>query len=540
MRRALVLALSLPPLLLWADHPEKKPADKATLFPKTGRHHHPIATKNSEAQTFFDQGMTLVYGFNHAEAVRSFRRAAELAPKSPMPHWGVALALGPNYNRDIDPIDDARKKAAFDAARKAVELAKDGPAHERAYAEALARRYPADPKADGRKFEEDYRIAMAELAKTYPDDLDARTLHADAIMVLTPWQLWGKDGKAAAGTQEAVGILEEVLRRDPEHIGANHLYIHAVEASPWPERGLPSADRLLRLVPWQGHLVHMPTHIYIHTGDHELAARANELAIRADEDYFKAVPEKGLYRMMYYTHNLHFLAFARAAQGNYPEARKAAEKLVKEVEPALVHMPDMEAFVLIEAQVLLRFHRWADVLKMPEPPENRLLSRTFRHFARAMALANQERRDEAGKEQEAFEELRQKVKADAPFGFNGAGPVLGVAAEVLKARLAKESEDALKHYRLAVGLEDALRYGEPPDWYHPVRESLGAALLRAGKAAEAEAVFRDDLKRHRRNPRSLFGLKRALEAQNKTRQAELVGLEFRRAWKGEALRIEDF
>src|SRR5262249_46190107 len=198
--------------------------------------------------------------------------------------------------------------------------------------------------------------------------------------------------------------------------------------------------------------------------------------------------------------------------------------VVKEVERTLEHRPDMEAFVLIEPQVLLRFHRWADVLQMPEPPEKRLLSRTFRHFARAMALASQRRQDEAGKEQQEFEALRQKVKAEAPFGFNGAGPVLGVAASLLRARLAHGEEEAVKHYRLAVGLEDALRYGEPPDWYYPVRESLGAALLRAGKAAEAEAVFRDDLKKHRRNARSLFGLKKALEAQKKTRQAELVEL----------------
>lgn len=540
MRRLLSSVLALGALLFvhGADHDEKKPTTAVPLMPKTGRHHLPIATKHAEAQAYFDQGMTWLYGFNHAEAVRSFRRAAELDPKAAMPHWGVALALGPNYNRDIDPIDDARKKAAYEAAQRAVELAKGGPAHERAYAATLARRYPADVKAEGRKFEEDYRRAMAELARTYPDDLDAQTLHADAIMVLNPWQLWSGDGKAADGTDEAIRILEEVLKRQPDHCGANHLYIHAIEASPWPERGLPSAERLLRLVPWAGHLVHMPAHIYMHTGDYDLAARANVLGIKADEEFFKLVPERGLYRMMYYTHNLHFLAYAHAAQGNLTEATAAADKLVKEVEPALAHMPDMEAFVLMPMQVLSRFHRWDDVLKLPEPPEKRQLSRTFRHFARATALAMKDRREEARAEQTAFEKQRPEL-AKKPFGSNTVEAVLAVAAEMLNARLADSPARAVEHLEKAVKLEAALRYGEPPDWYHPVRESLGAALLRAGKAAEAEQVFRDDLKRNRRNPRSLFGLSKALQAQQKSRQAELVELQFKRAWKGEELRLED-
>jgi tetratricopeptide (TPR) repeat protein len=537
----IVLGLLVLTGLGWSDHEPRAEKRKARLFSEKGRHHHPIHTASKEAQTFFDQGMTLVYGFNHAEAVRSFRRAAELDPKAAMPHWGIALALGPNYNRDIDPIDDDRYKAGHDAARKAAELSKDGPEHEKAYTSAMMKRFSLEKKADRPELEKDYMKAMGQLWKAYPDDLDAGTLYADSLMVLNPWQLWSKDGKPAQGTEEVIRILETVLRRSPDHIGANHLYIHAMEASPWPERALPSAERLLHLVPWQGHLVHMPCHIFTHTGDHELAARANELGIKADEEYFRDSPREGVYWMMYYSHNIHFLAYARAAQGKFDAARKAAEKLNAVVLPQLEHMPMMEGFTLMPTQVLLRFHRWDDVLKLPEPPKARKLSRAFRHFARAAALERQGKKELAIQEQQAFEELRKTFPEKEPWGFNTVPKVLEVASTVLTARLAEDGKKALEHWRRAVELEDALSYGEPPDWYYPLRESLGAALLQDGQAAEAEKVFRQDLERNRRNGRSLFGLRESLKAGKKPREAILVDLEFRRTWQdGHPLRIADF
>jgi tetratricopeptide (TPR) repeat protein len=483
----------------------------------------------------------MLFGFNHPAAARSFQRAAELDPKAAMPHWGIAVVLGPNYNQDIDLVDPAQYREAYDALERAISLSADAPARERAYVAALAKRYTTDPKADLRKLQVDYKDAMGELMRAYPDDLDAATLYAESLMNLRPWKLWSADGVPAEGTEEIVRVLEEVLRRDPDHIAANHYYIHAVEASPYPERALPSADRLSRLVPWAGHLVHMPAHIYIRTGDFERAAIANELAVKADERYFRRTNDKGPYRMAYYTHNFQFLAFARAAQGNYAEAKRAADKLLAIVKPEVAQEHMMEAFAQAPLLVQLRFHRWDEVLKAPAPDSKLLLSRAFWHYGRALALVANDKGNEAAEEQRAFEAVRKEVPAKAMPGNNTTDKVLGVAAAVLEARLASDPDTAITHWRRAVELEDALAYGEPPDWYYPVRESLGAALLRAGQAAEAEQVFREDLKRSRRNGRSLFGLMESLKAQRKVAESELVSREFARAWKQAAtLRIEDF
>jgi tetratricopeptide (TPR) repeat protein len=514
-----------------ADQP--RGGEKAVpLYPATGRHHHPIRTASKEAQQYFDQGMTLLYGFNHAEAVRSFQRAAELDPKSPMPHWGVGMALGPNYNREMDPIDDERYKKSYEAVQRALTLSKNAPAHERAYAEALAKRYGPDPKGDHRKLEEAYMKAMRELANQYPDDLDALTLYADSLMVLNPWKLWGNDGKPAETTEEIVRVLEAVMRRDPDHVGANHLYIHAIEASPHPERALASSDRLMRLAPWAGHLVHMPSHIYIHTGHYELAAKSNELGIKADEEFFKQAPDKGIYTM-YYAHNIHFLWYARSFQGDYEGAIGAAKKLVEVIGLQVEHMPMLEMFMIVPLQAELRFARWDEILKVPDPGEKRLLTRTFRHYARAVAYSAKGQKDEAVKELAKFLELRKMFPEDAALLMNPLNKVLDVANEILAARLSDSRDEALAHWKKAAELEAALHYGEPPDWYYPVRESYGRALLEAEKAEEAEKVFRADLAVHRRNPRSLFGLREALKAQKKLRAAELVDLELRRQWKGE-------
>jgi tetratricopeptide (TPR) repeat protein len=520
-------------------HPYGPTGERApVLLSSAGRHHHRIATTSVEAQTFFDQGMTLLYGFNHPEAARSFRRAAELDPDSPMPHWGIALVLGPNYN--AESIDPAQHKVAYEAVQRALSLSAGAPERERAYVRALATRYSSGPASDPKKLLNDYKDAMGQVMRAYPDDLDAATLYAESLMNLHPWKLWSPEGAPAEGTEEIVRVLEEVLRRDPNHVGANHYYVHAMEASPYPERALSSADRLMHLVPWAGHLVHMPAHIYVRTGDFERAARANELAVKADERYFRRTNEKGAYRAAYYTHNLQFLAFARAAQGNYGEAKRAADKLLAVVRPDIAQDQMMEAFAQSHLLVQLRFHRWQEVLKSPEPDPTLLLSRAFWHYGRALALAAKGGRAEAAAERRAFEAVRKETPAKGMTGNNTADRVLGVAAAILEARLAADPDAAIAQWRKAVASEDALAYGEPPDWYYPVRESLGGALLRNGQAEEAERVFREDLKRNRRNGRSLFGLRESLKAQQKTDDAEWVTREFERAWTQSAPpRIED-
>lgn len=516
-------------------------AKRVTMLPGLGRHHHPIASSDAEAQKFFDEGLTLIYAFNHKEAIRSFERAAELDPRSPMPYWGVALALGPNINLDVDA---AAEKKAYDASRKALSMSRSAVESERAYIEALSKRYSDDPKADLKKLAVEYKNAMGELAKRYPDDLDAATLYAESMMDLRPWQLWTPDGAPAEGTEEIMRVLESVLKRDPQHVGANHYYIHTVEASPNPERALPSAGRLATLVPGAGHLVHMPAHIHMQTGDYEAAAKANERAAEVDRAYIRRTGATGIYPRMYYSHNLHFLVAARAAQGRFEEARTAAAQLVANVGPGLKDMPMLEGFMPTPIFVLLRFHRWDEIRKLPAPDPKMILSTAIWRFARGCAFAAAGDVKDATAEQSAFTEARKQAPAEAAFGLASAEKVFQVAASVLSARIAAaggNADAAIGHWRKAAEAQDSLPYDEPPGWYYPVRESLGGALLKTGRAADAEAVFRDDLKRNPRNGRSLFGLLESLKAQKKSAPTQWVQKEFDEAWKDASvrLRIED-
>ncbi len=484
------------------------------LLPGLGAYRHPIHTGSAEAQKFFDQGLTLYYGFNHDEAIRSFEHAAELDPLSPMPWWGKSLSLGRNYNRDEEPD---LEKAAYQALQKALELAKSAPENERAYVAALATRYAADPQADHKQLAVAYKNAMGDLMRRYPDDLEVATLYAEAAMNLRPWQLWNNDGTPAEGTTEIVAVLESVLARNPIHPGANHYYIHALEASPHAERALPSAARLGYLVPAAGHLVHMPAHIYSRVGDHDASATANEKAAAADRAYIAASGAQGMYPMMYYSHNLHFLAEADKMRGNYAGARQAADQLVANVRPGLKEMPVLEAFLPTPIFVALRFHRWQNILAMPAPGKDFALTTVIWHFARGAALAASGKAADAENERREFQAGVKALPADAPYGtLNTAKDVLAVTGLELDARIAAAKGDqagAVEFWKQAVGAQDNLNYDEPPDWYYPVRESLGGALLRASRFAEAESVFREDLVRNPRNPRSLFGLAEALAGQ---------------------------
>ncbi len=527
-----------------AQHDSHMPIGAKTidLLPGIGTHHHPIATRSPEAQRFFDQGLTLIFGFNHDAAVLSFQRAAALDPGAAMPWWGIALALGPNYN--LPPQSD-REKAAYEALGRAQALAERAPADERAYIVALAKRYAADPGEDRKKLARGYSDAMKALMDAYPDDLDAVTLYAESLMNLKPWQLWSPDGKPADGTQTILAVLESVLRRDPDHVGANHYYVHAVEASPRPERALPSARRLETLVPAAGHLVHMPFHIYYQLGQYADAARVNDAGAAADEAYVQKSGDAGLYRFMYLSHNYHSAAMSHAMAGNFAQARRAAEQLVANVAPAVKEMPMVSPFQAMREAVYLRFHRWDEILGLPAPEPSTPVADLFWRFARALAFAAKGQLAEAEKERAAYGVEKSKVPAEIAFGFNKPEAIYKVADGVLDARFAQARGDhtgAIAAWQRAAGAQDQLAYGEPPDWYYPVRESLGAALLRNGQAAAAEAVFRADLAKNPRNGRSLFGLLQALEAQQKALDAKWVRRQFETAWKEAdvTLRIEEF
>lgn len=514
------------------------------LLEGMGSLHHPISTSNPEAQRYFDQGLTLVYAFNHDEAVRSFRRAAELDPKAAMPWWGVALALGPNYNVDVDP---EREKAAFDAIQKARDLAKSsGVENERDYAGALTRRYSGDVKPDLKKLAQEYVQAMGELAKKYPDDPDAATIYAESMMDLNPWGLWKLDGTPAENTLTIISVLEGVLARYPEHVGANHYYIHAVEASPHAAWGLASAERLPRLVPSGGHLVHMPSHIYARVGEFSAAVKSNEAAADVDRAYIQAGAGHGMYPAMYYSHNLHFLAYAAMQEGNFAKARQAAKILAENIRRRGQDMPEMmtAGFSAYEMEVLARFNRWDEILAMPQPKSTAVMMIKPWHFVRGEAFAAGGKLAEAAKEQNELESGLEQIPEDVPGGFSSAKTVLQLADAVLSARIAEARGDrkaAIERWRKAVDMQDQMAYDEPPDWYYPVRESLGGALLRAGRADEAEKIFRDDLMRNPRNGRSLYGLMMSLAAQKKTVDGEWARREFEEAWKNAdtKLRVED-
>jgi tetratricopeptide (TPR) repeat protein len=524
------------------DHSAHTQSKPATLMSGVGNVHHPVSASNPEAQKFFDQGLRLIYDFNHDEAARSFQRSAELDPKLAIAYWGIAEAVGPNYN---DPASEERFKQAHEAIQKAVELSGNASPSEQAYIQAMAKRFPADPKADLKKAAEDYHDAMRELVKKYPDDLDAATLFAESGMNLHPWGLWHVDGTPEAGTEEIVTTLESVIRRDPNHLGAIHYYIHATEASSNPERALAYANKLASLAPNAGHIVHMPSHVYIRTGDYEAAVKTNEEAAAVDRAYIQATGVQGIYPMMYYSHNLHFIAMCASMNGNYAEARKNADLLVANVAPHVKDMPPLEGFMTIPMAVDLRFHKWNEILAIPQPDPTMKITTGFWHFSRGMALAGTGKLNEAEAEYKIVSEAEQNTPPDVVFSApinNKAKDIMKISEDVLGAKIAMARKDyaqAISLLTAAVAIQDTLKYGEPPDWFFPVRESLGAALLINGDAAGAEKVFRADLDRNPRNPRSLFGLQQALKAQNRSYDAGFVEAEFHDSWTGGEVKIED-
>ena len=514
-------------------HGTHTPAEKPPVWLDSGLGNvdHPVSTKNAEAQKFFNQGLAYLYAFNHAEGINSFKHAAELDPDLAMAYWGIALGLGSNYNVTADTN---QLTEAYANLQKAITLAPKTTPAERAYIEALTKRYAKDTATDRQKLAVDYKAAMGELVRQYPDDLDAATLYAESMMNLRPWQLWSLDGKPAEGTLDIIAVLEGVLKRNPKHTGANHYYIHAIEASPNPERGLAAAGRLLGLAPSAGHLVHMPSHIYLRTGDHADAKNSNELAIEADRKYIQRSGSTGLYPMMYYNHNIHMLAASHSNGGNYAGAVKAASDLAINVRPNVKAMPMLEMFMPYHIEVLVRFHKWDEVLKFPQPEAEMKITNAFWRLARGLAFKETGKLKEADAELTALRGVIQTIPKDAGLGNSSAHGVMKVAEDLLAGEIAlargdkKAGIDALTR---AVAAEDLVNYNEPPDWDIPVREWLGRALMRNGQYADAEKVYRAEIAKHPRNGRALFGLAVALEKQGNNTSAELVRKELEAAWK---------
>ena len=515
-----------------AQHRHPGPVSQPTeRFTSLGDTHHPVSTQSPEAQKSFDQGLALLYGFNHEEAGRAFARSAQHDPNLAMAYWGAALVSGVNYNAPEFP---ELLKAARENLKKAQALAPKASASEQAYIAALSKRYD-ESTDDVMQREHAYSDAMRDVMQRFPDDLDAATLYAESLMNQSPWKLWTNDGKPGPNTEQVIAILESVLRRNPRHIGANHYYIHAVEASPNPERGLASADRLRDLHLSAGHLVHMPAHIYWRTGDYVSAADVNVVAAKVDRDYLgDSAVKPGIYAMMYYSHNLHFQALADIMAGRYSSARKAADTLADHVQPALKDMPMVESFMPVKTYVLVRFAKWDDILALPEPDKSLRLQHGTWLWARGLAESATGDLSGAKRESAALHAAVAAAPHDAMVDKNSVADLLGIADHMLAARIASAGKDyssAQRHYEQAVAIHDRFNYIEPPEWPFPVRESLGAMLLKTGQAPEAEKVFREDLRHNPRNGRSLFGLVESLKAQNKQDAARLVEMEFKPAWQ---------
>jgi tetratricopeptide (TPR) repeat protein len=518
--------------------PAAAAADPAPpLFDGLGKHARPIAAA-PEAKRYFDQGLMFMFAFNHDEAVRAFRHAAALDPDCAMAYWGIALSNGKNYNDPTFPPD--RAKAALAALEKARAKAGRESSANRALIEALAARY-ADPMPENAEgaaaLEKAYSAAMKAAWEQFPEDGDVGALYAESLMNLRPWQLWTAGGEPAPETPAIVAALEAVLAIDPDHPLALHLYIHALEASPTPEKADAAADRLRRATPGLGHLAHMPSHLDIRRGRWAEAIEANEAAIAADRAYKATVPEQGYYRM-YVAHNFHMLAFAAMMRGESKRSIDTIRVMVADVPAEWLAVKGnaaiIDGFAALPLEVLKRFGRWDEILAEPEPPEVFPIARAMRHYTRGVAFAAKSKVADARSEQAAFRAAAKAIPADAPFGGNKAGDVFAVAGPMLEGEiLYREGKRAaaVAALRAAAEKEDALRYSEPPDWTVPVRHALGAVLLHDGQAADAEAVYREDLARWPDNGWSLHGLAAALDAQGKEDEAATVRAKFRDVWK---------
>jgi tetratricopeptide (TPR) repeat protein len=497
-----------------------------TLRKGLGSVHHPVTTTNKKAQQFFDQGLALTYGFNHHAAIASFEEAARLDPHLAMAHWGIAYAMGPNINLPIDPDTN---KQAFAEVQKAVALEDYASPAEREMINALAQRYSNDDKPDFDKLNTAYSKAMAQVVKDNPKDLDAATLYAESIMDLHPWRLWTIDGQPVEGTNTVISVLQGVLARNPDHIGANHFLIHTMEASPHPEVALESAHRLEHLAPQSGHLVHMPSHIYLRMGDWGRGLKSNEAALAVDRAFLEKTPNPGMYPM-YYVHNFDMYRACSDMAGNYKEAQWGAQNVG---EKAATMGPMGEPFAIVPVLEMVRFARWQDILAAPAPASQSPFVQAVYHYSRGMAFASTGDEENTQKEFDAFTDLRGKVPMDATWGLGPASQVLEVEADLLGARLArvkKAPDMEIDLLQKAVAAYDQIGYDEPADFYFPVREALGAALLRNGRSREALDVFAKEVQLHPNSGRALFGLWQAHKAEGHIHEADHAMRAYEKAW----------
>lgn len=527
---ALLIGLGATPAMAQHEHGHAAGGATVPMFTGLGDIHHAIGTKSAKAQKLFDQGLRLCFAFNHDEAIRSFKEAARLDSACAMPWWGVALALGPNINMPMSP--DAEKEA-LDALARAQALQAAAPEADRAYIDALSKRYAAPAGENRAARDSAYANAMRDLAKRYPKDPDASVLCAEALMDLRPWDLYDETGVPKPGADEIVSILEGVLRTNPRHTGALHFYIHAVEASANPERAENAADRLAKLTPEAGHLIHMPSHIYLRVGRYADAAEINARAIRVDRAYLKRYDVQTIYRMMYYPHNIHMRWSALCSAGRSAEAAAAAKELEEAVPWDMVHqMPPMEFFRAVTYYTPARFGKWGEILALPAPPADMPVTTGIWHYARGLALSALGRGTEAAAEQDSLAAIAARLPAEAYFGLNPAGPLLRFATVLLDGEIAGRSnriDDAVRLLTQAAGLQDSLHYDEPPPFYATARQALGAVLLGAGRTRDAAEVYREDLKRFPENGWSLYGLAEAVKASGEASGPERE--RFKKAWR---------
>jgi tetratricopeptide (TPR) repeat protein len=510
-------------------------AHGAQLFDGLGTFHRPTSSKSTEAQQYFDQGMRLLWAFNHDESTRSFARAAQLDPHCAICLWGVALTVGPNYNMPM--MAAARAKVAYGSLEQANRVLAHASPVERALINALKARYPRpaalDPSNEGPVLEA-YAGAMHTVAQQFPADDDIQTMYAESLMNINAWKLWTKDGQPAPGTDEIVRTLESVLARNPQHPGANHYYVHAIEASPHPEKAVAAAERLRGMMPAAGHLEHMPAHIMQRVGRYEDAAEANRKGAAADRIYFSKTEPLDYYAM-YVAHNFQFLGYSAAMEGRKSETLEAMKQMRAAFpEDAMLAMPGIDWSGAEPYLAMVRFGLWDEILAEPRPnPALKALTGGYL-FTRATALAARGRTREARQSLAELDQLRASLPADAMAGFNSAADVLALATLLAKSQIERAEHNrvaAIRTLTEAVAKEDGLGYDEPADWFFPVRHLLGAELLQAGRSVEAEAVYREDLRRNPNNGWSLFGLAQALRAQGKRNQAAVIDGQFRDAWQ---------
>lgn len=508
-----------------------EPTDALPLFDNLGSLHHPMTTTSEQAQRYFDQGLRFVYAFNHEEAIRSFEAAADWDPEAAMPYWGIAFALGPNINRVMEKKDERR---AIEMVQKARRLADRATSKEQTYIEALVTRYVSRKGAKRKGLDEAYAKAMRLVAQRFPEDDDASTLFAEAMMDLRPWDFWKGDGKPQPGTDEIVTTLESVLARNPDHPGACHYYIHALEASPFPERALACAARLPELMPGAGHLVHMPAHLYIRLGKYHEAAERNEHAAHVDEAYLATRTPSGDYADGYYSHNLHFLWASLMMEGRSAEATKVARELAGTITEDEARTDKWkELYLPTPLYSLIRFERWDELLREPPPPKGFRLMDGMWRLGRGMALVSTGRLPGAEGEHYALANLTKQIKRDRSQEEKISRTLLKISERLLAGEIAarrQQYDDAIRKLKEAIKLEDSLPYVEPPQWPLPVRQYLGSVLLLAGRPADAETEYRADLTRNPENGWALIGLIQSLKDQQKDDQAAEVEDRFKKAW----------